>query len=139
MEKFLYEFIIITSQSGFRPITIGLCFGLKEIYSCCWKQKWFIWKDNLADENFAKEFAKEIESTFQLVSAKSGERINKLYNTLVDRFLSPEFNPKYEEMMKLKGNTPTIQIENKKEGKGGKKMLLKFYFAIYINYFSIWI
>ena len=39
-------------------------------------------------------------------------------------------------MMKLKGNTPTIQIENKKEGKGGKKMLLKFYFAIYINYFS---
>ena len=56
-----------------------------------------------------------------LVSAKSGEGINKLFNTLVDRFLSPEFNPKYEEMMKLKGNTPTIQIENKKEGKGGKK------------------
>ena len=78
-----------------------------------------------------------MESTFQLVSAKSGERINKLFNTLVDRFLSPEFNPKYEEMMKLKGNTPTIQIENKKEGKDRKKMLLKFYFAIYINYFSI--
>ena len=89
--------------------------------------------DNLADENFAKEFAKEIGATFQLVSAKSGEGINKLFNTLVDRFLSPEFNPKYEEMMKLKGNTPTIQIENKKEGKGGKKMLLKFYFAFNIK------
>ena len=77
--------------------------------------------DNLADENFAKEFAKEIGATFILTSAKSGEGVEKLFNTLVDKFLSPEFNPKYEEMMKLKGESPNIQIEKSKVTKATKK------------------
>ena len=78
-------------------------------------------KDNLADENFAKNFAKEIGATFILTSAKSGEGIEKLFDTLTDRFLSPEFNPKYEEMTKLKGNVQTLKEETNKGGKGGKK------------------
>ena len=78
-------------------------------------------KDNLADENFAKNFAKEIGATFILTSAKSGEGIEKLFDTLTDRFLSPEFNPKYEEMTKLKGNVQTLKDETNKGGKGGKK------------------
>ena len=78
-------------------------------------------KDNLADENFAKNFAKEIGATFILTSAKSGEGIEKLFDTLTDRFLSPEFNPKYEEMTKLKGNVKTLKEETNKGGKGGKK------------------
>ena len=67
--------------------------------------------DHLADENVAKDFAKEIGATFILTSAKSGDGIEKLFNTLTDRFLSPEFNPKYEEMMKMKGNTQVLRQE----------------------------
>ena len=83
--------------------------------------------DNLADENYAKDFAKEIGATFHLVSAKSGEGINKLFDTVVDRFLSPEFDKKYEEMMKLKGNTHVLKEDNNnnnikvKESKNSKK------------------
>ena len=82
--------------------------------------------DRLADENYAKDFAKEIGATFHLVSAKSGEGINKLFDTVVDRFLSPEFQIKYEEMMKLKGNTHVLKEDNNnnnkdKESKNSKK------------------
>ena len=75
-------------------------------------------KDNLADENEAKQFANEIGATFMLTSAKNGEGVEKLFNTLVDRFLSPEFNPKYEEMLKTKRNT---QILKPNEGNAKKK------------------
>ena len=77
--------------------------------------------DNLADENFAKNFAKEIGATFILTSAKSGEGIEKLFNTLIDRFLSPEFQVKYEEMMKLKENNLNLKEETNKGGKSAKK------------------
>ena len=77
--------------------------------------------DNLADENMAKEFAKSIGATFMQTSAKSGEGIEKLFDTLTDRFLSPEFNPKLEEMMKLKENNKVIKQNdegNEKKKKG---------------------
>ena len=82
--------------------------------------------DNLVDENCAKDFAKEIGATFMLVSAKTGEGINKLFDTLVDRFLSPEFQIKYEEMMKLKGETKILKEENN-NNKDCKKVKKKCY------------
>ena len=81
--------------------------------------------DNLADENYAKDFAKEIGATFHLVSAKSGEGINKLFDTVVDRFLSPEFDKKYEEMMKLKEKTKILKEDN--NNKDGRKVKKKCY------------
>ena len=81
--------------------------------------------DNLADENYAKDFAKEIGATFHLVSAKSGEGINKLFDTVVDRFLSPEFQIKYEEMMKLKEETKILKEDN--NNKDGRKVKKKCY------------
>ena len=81
--------------------------------------------DNLADENYAKDFAKEIGATFHLVSAKSGEGINKLFDTVVDRFLSPEFDKKYEEMMKLKEETKILKEDN--NNKDGRKVKKKCY------------
>ena len=45
--------------------------------------------NNLADENYAKEFAKDIGASFHLVSAKRGEGIQELFDSLIDRFLSP--------------------------------------------------
>ena len=77
--------------------------------------------DNLADENFAKNFAKEIGATFILTSAKTGEGIEKLFDTLINRFLSPEFQLKYKEMMKLKENTLNLKEETNKGGKSAKK------------------
>ena len=50
--------------------------------------------DNLADENEAKEFAKEIGAIFMLTSAKSGEGVPKLFDTLVDKFLDLILNMK---------------------------------------------
>ena len=78
-------------------------------------------RDNLADENLAKNFAKEIGATFILTSAKYGGGIEKLFDTLIDRFLSPEFQLKYKEMMKLKENNLNLKEETNKGGKSAKK------------------
>jgi small GTP-binding protein len=77
--------------------------------------------DKLADEAQAKAFADEIGATFQLTSAKSGDGIEKLFNTLTDRFLSPEFNPKLEEMLKIKGGNIQTLKQEQNEGKKKKK------------------
>ena len=74
--------------------------------------------DNLADENQAKEFAQSINATFMLTSAKTGDGIEKLFDTLVDKFLSSEFNSKYKEMKQIKGE---IKVLKPNEGEKKKK------------------
>ena len=74
--------------------------------------------DNLADENMAKEFARSIGATFMQTSAKSGEGIEKLFDTLVDKFLSSDFNSKYKEMKQIKGE---IKVLKPNEGEKKKK------------------
>ena len=76
--------------------------------------------DNLADENMAKKFARSIGATFMQTSAKSGEGIEKLFDTLVDKFTSSEFSSKYKEMLQSKGNTQVLK-QNEKENKKKKK------------------
>ena len=76
--------------------------------------------DNLADENQAKEFAQSINATFMLTSAKTGDGIEKLFDTLVDKFTSSEFSSKYKEMLQSKGNTQVLK-QNEKENKKKKK------------------
>jgi GTPase SAR1 family protein len=51
-------------------------------------------KDKLADEKQAKEFANEIKGIWMSTSAKSGDGIDKLFDTMVDRYLNPDFNAK---------------------------------------------
>ena len=80
--------------------------------------------DNLAKEEQAKAFADEIKAIFMLTSAKTGDGIEKLFNTLTDKFLSPEFNPKVKEMIRKRG--PSFSVDNEKNDKNfQKKMLLK--------------
>ena len=74
--------------------------------------------DNLADENQAKEFAQSINATFMLTSAKTGDGIEKLFDTLVDKFLSSDFNSKYKEMKQIKGD---IKVLKPNEGEKKKK------------------
>ena len=74
--------------------------------------------DNLADENQAKEFAQSINAIFMLTSAKTGDGIEKLFDTLVDKFLSSDFNSKYKEMKQIKGD---IKVLKPNEGEKKKK------------------
>ena len=75
--------------------------------------------DSLADEEQAKAFAKEINGTFMLTSAKSGDGIDKLFATLTDIYLGPEFNPKAKEMIKNRG--PSFSVQSQKEDKKKSK------------------
>jgi len=66
--------------------------------------------DCLADEEYAKQFAKEIGASFHIVSSYSGYW---LFNSLIDRFLSPEFTEKLK--MKEIDNPNLIKEEKKKK------------------------
>ena len=67
--------------------------------------------DSLVDEKEAKKFAEEIGASFHQVSTKSGDGINKLFNDLIDRFLSPEFVKKYKEMTKKNEKAHDLEKE----------------------------
>ena len=77
--------------------------------------------DYLADENKAKEFAQSIGAIFKLTSPKTGEGVEELFDTLVNKFLSSEFQSKYLEMKKSKGDIKVLKPNeggNKKKKKG---------------------
>ena len=69
-------------------------------------------RDDLVDEEQAKAFAKEINATFMLTCPKSGDGIEKLFDILIDKFLS---NPKFEDILKGKGEN--IVLDNKNDNK----------------------
>ena len=77
--------------------------------------------DELADEEKAKGFAKEIGATFMLTSAKTGDGIEKLFDILTDKYLSPEFNPKVEEMTRMRGETQTLKHSSHNNNDDKKK------------------
>ena len=84
--------------------------------------------DELANEEQAKQFAKEIDAIFMLISSKTGDGINKLFDLLVDKFLSEDFNSKYKEMTKKKKeDTIPIKKGNDKEKKKKKKKLCNIF------------
>ena len=69
--------------------------------------------DDLADEDEAKEFAKEIGALFYLVSAKSGENVTKLFEKLLDKFLEKDIQDKVKEKEKSSFNLDS-RTEKKK-------------------------
>ena len=76
--------------------------------------------DDLANEQQAKDFAAEIKGIWMSTSAKSGDGIDKLFNTLVDKYLMPEFNMKVAEnrggdRMKLQKDTKNDNNRKKKK------------------------
>ena len=54
------------------------------------------------------EFAKEVEATFVLTSAKKGDNIDFLFDTLTRKYLGPEFTKKVQEMKKDKGEATKV-------------------------------
>ena len=73
------------------------------------------------NEDEARQYAESIGAEFQLVSAKSGQNVNLLFEKLVRIYLGPEFALKVEEMQKDKGEIQKITHDTanktKKEGK----------------------
>ena len=72
--------------------------------------------DVITDEEQAKNFAKEINATFMLTSAKNGDGIEKLFDVLTDKILD---DPKFQEILKGKGDNIVLDKEN--NNKGNKK------------------
>ena len=70
-------------------------------------------------EDEGEKFAHGINAIFMLTSAKTGDGIEKLFNTLTDKFLSPEFNPKVKEMIRKRG--PSFSVDNEKNDKNFQK------------------
>ena len=76
------------------------------------------------NEDEAKKWANEIDAIFGLVSAKTGDCINLLFENVVRKYLSPDFVAEINKEKKNKGEK--IQINNKnnkidnKEKKGRK-------------------
>ena len=77
-----------------------------------------LYEEEEVSENEAKEFAKEIGAFFMLVSAKTGNNVNQLFEALLRQYLGKEFTKKVEEMKKNKGDTKQLKID---KTKGEKK------------------
>ena len=76
--------------------------------------------DNLANEEEARDFANEIGAIFELVSAKNGSNVDKLFDKLLDRFLEEDIQEKVKEINKSKKvNTSfdIVVVEEKKKKK----------------------
>lgn len=74
------------------------------------------------EEATARAFAKEIGATFSLTSAKTGDGIEKLFDTVVNIYLSPEFYPKASEMIKNRGQSFAVnKDDDNADGKKKKK------------------
>ena len=76
-----------------------------------------LYESEVVAEEQAKAFAKEINATFMLTSAKNGDGIEKLFNVLTDKILS---DPKFAEILKEKGDNIVLDKNKDKGNKKGK-------------------
>ena len=86
-----------------------------------------LFEEEEVPENEAREFTEEIGGVFSLVSAKTGDGINLLFQTLVEKYLGPEFTEKLNEIKNEK--TPTMKLdigEHKKKDEVVAKKKSKF-------------
>ena len=78
-------------------------------------------KEEVKEEE-ARAYAKQINASFMLVSAKTGDNVKSLFSSLVREYLGPEFVKKISEVKKEKGETNKVTVtksKKKKEKKGG--------------------
>lgn len=72
------------------------------------------------DEGEARKFAKEIGATFALTSAKTGDGIEKLFDTVTNIYLSPAFYDKANEMIRNRGVSFAVNAKDKDTKKKDK-------------------
>jgi small GTP-binding protein len=76
--------------------------------------------DDLANEKQAKEFANEIKGIWMSTSAKTGDGIDKLFDTMVDKYLNPEFNAKVSQ---TRGGQTGVKLHMDDSNKKPKKKI----------------
>ena len=81
-----------------------------------------LFEEEAVPEEEARKFAEEIGGVFNLVSAKKGDNINLLFQTLVAKYLGPEFTEKLNEIKSERSPTLRIDIvEQKKQDEIAEK------------------
>jgi small GTP-binding protein len=75
-------------------------------------------KEEVPEED-ARAYAKSIGAIYMLTSAKKGDNIDALFDTLIRQYLGPEFTKKVSEMKADKGEVK--KVTNKKNSENKKK------------------
>ena len=78
-------------------------------------------EEDIVDEEEAKSFAKEINGIFMNVSAKNGDNIESLFNTLIDLYIKPDFQNNISENLTIRKNSYKIKQNTKEEEKEFKE------------------
>ena len=73
------------------------------------------------DEDDARKYADEIGAVYELVSAKTGDCINALFENVVNKYLNPDFVSQINIERKNQGKEDSIQLKKKKNNKKKKK------------------
>ena len=82
-----------------------------------------LFEDEEVKEEEARKYTESIGATFMQVSAKNGDNIELLFDTLVRKYLGPEFMANLEKLKKEKGEDEgRITLDSKKQKKKKKKM-----------------
>ena len=82
-----------------------------------------LFEDEEVKEEEARKYTESIGATFMQVSAKNGDNIELLFDTLVRKYLGPEFMANLEKMKKEKGEGEggRMTLDSKKQKKKKKK------------------
>ena len=82
-----------------------------------------LYESEKVSEEEAREWAKEIDAVYGLVSAKTGDCINSLFENVVKKYLEPNFVAQVNKEIESRKKSKTICINNTKNIKnneGGK-------------------
>ena len=72
-------------------------------------------------EDEARKYAESINAIYMLTSAKTGDNIENLFDSLVRAYLGPDFTKKVEEMKSDKGEVTKVTTEKANESKKKNK------------------
>jgi small GTP-binding protein len=90
-------------------------YGEKNVITAVVGNKSDCYEEEVIKEEEGRKYAEEINSKYFLVSAKEGDNIELLFNTLAQDFMGPEFTEKMRETKHEKGLEKEKKIKVKKE------------------------
>ena len=95
--------------------------GEKNLVSAVVGNKSDLYLNEQVKEEDAREWAKQIDAIFALVSAKTGDCINALFENVIKKYLSPNFISEINKEKRKKGNTKKLSESNNNNIQGTKK------------------
>ena len=89
LEKYWFPSL---QENGEKCVILGIIGNKSDLY-----------EDEKVDEFIAREFAEKIDASFFLTSARSGDNIDCVFESLVRKYLDPEFISKVSTLKEEKG------------------------------------